>query len=180
MSNSLVRIWQQGSPESKSMNRRRFLLTVGPAAAYMGGLASQKALPVLGSGQSTFRRRLNRRVYAVDDEPVLTELYRLVLEPAGCEVKTFSCRAEALVALSGAEHQPGVLITDYRGYPISAEEFIRACRRVTRGLKILMATGYYRGFLGPLEGQFDGFLQKPFLAERLVEEVRLLVGRDVP
>jgi two-component system, cell cycle sensor histidine kinase and response regulator CckA len=133
-----------------------------PAVAWPAALAPGPTLPAARSRQNPPRRRLVRLVYVVDDELALTELYRLALEPAGYKIKTFQNRAEALVALLAEEPQPDLLITDYEGYPITAEAFIHACRRARPDLKILIATGYPPGFLGPLTRNADGFLQKPF------------------
>ena len=176
MRHSFLRVRRQSSLPGDGISRRNFLFILAPAVASPGALAAGEALPALRPSQDTLHPRPNRYLYAVDDEPALTELYRLVLEPAGFEVKTFNCRAAALAALLVAERPPELLITDYEGFPISAEEFMHACRRAKRDLRILMATGYPQDYLGPIAGQPDGFLQKPFSSECLLKEVRLLMG----
>ena len=52
------------------------------------------ALPTVRPSHDAFHQRPNRCVYAVDDEPAITELYRLALEAADYAVKTFNSRAE--------------------------------------------------------------------------------------
>ena len=178
MRNSFLRVRRQSSLPCDGISRRNFLFLLAPAVASPGALAARGALPTVRPSPNAFQQRPNRCVYAVDDEPAITELYRLVLELAGYEVKTFNCRAAALAALLVTEHPPEVLITDYEGYPISAEEFMCECRQVKRDLKILLATGYPSGYLGPVAGQADSFLQKPFPTECLLKEVGLLTGRS--
>jgi two-component system, OmpR family, response regulator len=115
-------------------------------------------------------------VYVVDDVPELTEMYRMVLEDSGFEVRTFNDRTEALKAFRVADPRPGLLITDYLGYPISAEQLMDECRRVEPGLKILMATACVEGSLRFVGARPDRFLQKPFGIDQLMAEVKLLSG----
>jgi CheY-like chemotaxis protein len=178
MRKSLLRVRRRSSLPCDGISRRNFLLLLAPAVAAPGALAASEALPTVRPSQNAFHPRPNPCLFAVDNEPAITELYRLVLEPAGYEVKTFNCRAAALAALLVAERLPELLITGYEGYPISAEEFMHACRQVKRDLKILMATGYPPDYLGPVAGQPDRFLQKPFSTECLLKEVRLLMGHS--
>lgn len=120
------------------------------------------------------------RVYVVDDERDLTVLYRLCLEEAGYEVRAFHDRANALQAFLADDPRPGLLITDYLGYPISAEELMSECRKAQPGLKILMASGYPENCLSFADVEPDLYLQKPFSIERFMTEVRSLTGPPRP
>jgi DNA-binding NtrC family response regulator len=126
------------------------------------------------------RRGSKHRVYVVDDERDLTDLYCLCLEEAGYEVRVFHDRAEALQAFLADDPRPRLLITDYLGYPISAEELMSECRRAQPGLKILMASGCVEGCLAFAGVEPDRYLQKPFTLERFITEVRSLTGPPRP
>ena len=110
-------------------------------------------------------------IYVVDDLPCLTELYTLVLEESGYEVKAFSDRAAALAALKSDERKPEILITDYVNDSMPIDRFIRECRAAHPELWILMVSGF-----GQHQGQFltvrpDHFLQKPFPPDELRRNV---------
>jgi len=99
-----------------------------------------------------------------------------LLEEAGYEVRTFNDREEALRVFLAEKRRPSLLITDYVGYPISAERLMEECRRAEPGLKILMATGCPEGVLRNVGVKPDRFLQKPFGIGKFVAEVRALTG----
>lgn len=111
-------------------------------------------------------------IYAVDDLPHLTELYRTLLETAGYIVRTFNERTKALAALTVAERKPDLLITDYRCISMPAGQFICACRRVHPKIRILMASGFNPGDMRLCLARPDRFIQKPFTPEEFQREVR--------
>jgi DNA-binding NtrC family response regulator len=106
------------------------------------------------------------------------ELYRILLEAAGYEVRAFTDRVEALTTFFAANPQPDLLITDYDGYPISAEQLMQCCRAVQPGLKILMVSGYGESCLSSCRVMPDRFLKKPFSNEVLLDEVQSLIRKS--
>jgi CheY-like chemotaxis protein len=111
-------------------------------------------------------------IYAVDDEPRLTELYTIVLETAGYRVKPFTDRFDALIAIEQEKRKPDLLIVDYFGSSMLAERFMHRCRSVHRNLRILMASG-----MSPTDVHFfavrpDRFIQKPFTTQEFLLAVR--------
>jgi len=111
-------------------------------------------------------------IYAVDDAPCLTKLYAALLEAPGYILRTFNDRAEALAALTADRKKPDLLITDYRGLSITVDQFMHQCLVVHPALRILMASGYSQTDLRFSQAIPDRFIQKPFTAEVLLEEVR--------
>src|SRR5215472_12855919 len=101
-------------------------------------------------------------IYAVDDKPILTEIYTSFLEKAGYVVKTFNDRIKALAALKGEKKLPHLLITDYLGLLMPADHFMQACRAIHPGLRILMASGFDRRDMRLLRACPDRFIEKPF------------------
>ncbi len=111
-------------------------------------------------------------VYVVDDEPRLTDLYSIILENTGYAVKTFNSRLDALASLKGERKKPDLLIMDYLGHAMSADQFMQRCLLAHPALRILMATGFSQ-----MDAKFsnirpDRFLQKPFTAEEFLREVK--------
>lgn len=118
-------------------------------------------------------------IFAVDDELHLTELYTVLLEPAGCEVRVFNDRVNALRALRREKRRPDLLITDYIGNSMLAEHFISGCLKVCPGLRVLMASGLNQcdlrfAFVRPVQ-----FLQKPFTAEEFLCKVKVALATDL-
>ena len=111
-------------------------------------------------------------IYVVDDAPSLTKLYATLLEATGYISRTFNDRAEALAALRADRKKPDLLITDYRGLSIPVDQFMHQCRVVHPALRILMASGYCQTDLRFSQAIPDRFIQKPFSAEVLLQEVR--------
>ncbi len=136
-----------------------------------------RVLPRSESAAALSTARESICIYAVDDVPALTELYKTVLEPAGYIVNTFNFRGHALAALSQSETRPALLITDYLGSHMPVQQFVQACRRLHPRLRVLMASG-----LSPSQMHFprtrpDQFLQKPFTPDQLQQAVTsALVG----
>ena len=111
-------------------------------------------------------------IYVVDDAPCLTKLYATLLEATGYISRTFNDRAEALAALKADRKKPDLLITDYRGLSMSVNQFMHQCLVVHPALRILMASGYSQTDLRFSQAIPDRFIQKPFTADVLPQEVR--------
>jgi DNA-binding response OmpR family regulator len=111
-------------------------------------------------------------IYVVDDESHLTELYTILLQAAGCRVRAFNDRVEALRALKLEKRRPDLLIVDYLGNSMLAEQFIHRCREVCPGLQIMMASGLGQSELRFTSVSAERFLQKPFAVEEFLREVR--------
>jgi CheY-like chemotaxis protein len=157
------------------MPRRRFL-TVLPfavgAAGWRWDAQQFEVPPHLGANH----RRPNRLVYVVDDCTELTGLYASFLENAGYEVQAFNDRLRALAALRMSRRPPWLLVTDYFGYPISADEFVRQCRLIRADLRILMATGCPKGTVPLSSIQPDCYIEKPFCLQAILAEMKALGG----
>ncbi len=167
------------SPEQcRGTTRRGFLTQLSSAV-----LVSAYGLPPVELSAGDPNRNSSTRVsknliYVVDDQADLNGLYRIVFEETGYEVKTFTNRVEALTSLLVANPQPALLITDYDGYPISAEELMHYCLDSQPNLKVLMVSGYAESCLSLCSVKPDRFLEKPFAIESLVEGVKSLIGRS--
>ena len=111
-------------------------------------------------------------IFAVDDEPDITKLYAILLEPQGFEVRVFNDRRQALAALRADRKPPSLLNTDYMGVSVPVDEFVRTCRLIHPGLRILMITGLDPSSLRLARIRPDRLLQKPFTTEQLEQEVK--------
>jgi DNA-binding NtrC family response regulator len=115
-------------------------------------------------------------IYVVDDEPMLLELARIILEPLGYNVRTFRDPVTALQAFSAARPRPALLITDYAMHELDGMNLINACRRLAPAQKILLISGaagpeiYAKAHVKP-----DRFLAKPYNAKQLAGLVKAIL-----
>ena len=117
-------------------------------------------------------------IYIVDDMPPLIWLYLALLEPTGCCIRAFNDREEALAALKLEAARPLLLITDYLGRGMTADEFMQACRAIHPGLRILLASGFNPEEMTLLRARPDRFLQKPFSPDEFQREVRAALAES--
>ncbi len=87
-------------------------LCIAPDPAPFARTNGHERLRQIDSDVSTSSNPEQLAIYAVDDKPLLTELYTGLLEAAGYLVKTFNDRIKALAALKGEKKPPNLLITD--------------------------------------------------------------------
>lgn len=127
------------------------------------------------------------RVLMVDDEPVVLEISRRLLEAEGYAVLTASDGADALRQLAEApgngaahrRHPVDVVLTDIVMPVLAGRELGEAVARLYPGLPVLYTSGHpgeeviSRGLLE------DGaaFIQKPFRPEQLLERIRGVLDR---
>jgi response regulator RpfG family c-di-GMP phosphodiesterase len=111
-------------------------------------------------------------IYAVDDVPGLTDLYKSLLEATGYVVRTFNHRMKALAALKADRPGPALLITNYLGRSMPVSDFIQGCRAVDPSLRILMASGFDQSEMRFSQVKPDRFIQKPFTPEEFHQAVK--------
>jgi response regulator RpfG family c-di-GMP phosphodiesterase len=121
---------------------------------------------------STARKPERVLIYAVDDMPYLTELYVSLLEESGYVVRTFNNRTTALAGMEADGERPALVITDYVGISMPADEFMRTCRAIHPVVRILMVSGLDPTEMLLLRAKPDRFMKKPFTTERFLEQVR--------
>lgn len=115
-------------------------------------------------------------IYVVDDEPMLLDLARRVLEAEGYEVKTYRDPTAALLAYRRLKRKPVLILTDYHMRTMSGLELTAACRRLNPDVKVALLTGTVdASMLGGLQDPPDGFLRKPYGHRELLRLVRRLL-----
>ncbi len=88
---------------------------------------------------------------------------------------TFDDRADALAALQTDEQKPVLLITDYLGLSMPADQFMHACRVLHPSLRILMVSGMNETEMRLFRTRPDRFIEKPFTPEELLEQVKAVL-----
>jgi two-component system, cell cycle sensor histidine kinase and response regulator CckA len=116
-------------------------------------------------------------VLLVEDETIVRELVREILERDGYRVISAPTPADALDASRAADDSIDLLLTDIVMPGMSGPEVAQTLAESRGDLKVLYMSGYSdelaaeRGLLQP----GTAFIQKPFRAEELTEKIRSLL-----
>lgn len=113
------------------------------------------------------------KIFVVDDEPMLLDFAKTVLEPLGFVVQTFRDPKQALKEFSG--EKPALIVTDYAMGEMSGLDLLRECRQICPQQKVLLLSGTVDESVFDDEAtKPDLFLAKPYQIRDFVEAVRKL------
>ena len=113
-------------------------------------------------------------ILVVDDDPWLVGVYSQILANSGYRVRAClnAGSALALYRESLAAHKPyDVVILDMNMPEISGVECARRLCQEDSEVCIIMASGYEREDVGPLDSHVKGYLTKPFRMEELLAKL---------
>jgi CheY-like chemotaxis protein len=118
-----------------------------------------------------------RTVLVVDDEEIARSVNRWMLEKAGCQVLSTRDGKAAVQLLRGAPQAVDAVVLDLTMPRMDGIETLRELRSIRGEIPVLLSSGRSRAELAPeLAGSRSvGFLQKPYEASRLIEELQRLL-----
>ncbi|MFO0800419.1 MAG: response regulator transcription factor [Gemmataceae bacterium] len=108
-------------------------------------------------------------VLLVDDEPMIRELGRAVLEPAGYVVHTADDGDTGVAAY--ATHRPALVVMDLTMPRMSGREAYLRIRSLDPAARVLLSTGFAADDVTTLTGPV-GMLPKPYRPTELLDAVR--------
>jgi CheY-like chemotaxis protein len=115
-------------------------------------------------------------VMVVDDEPLVLDVERHILEGAGYQVLLATSALDAIARIAGGPPLD-LLITDLDMPELGGDEMVTRIRAVRPDLKVLFVTGHADLLMEtPRLWQGEAFLEKPFTEEGLREAVSLLLS----
>ena len=112
-----------------------------------------------------------RRILVVDDEPLVCDAVKMMLNFDGHEVQTAANGKEALVKLANTSFD--LVITDFEMPIMKGDELAAAIKARTPSQPVVMITAYaemLQSASNPLTG-VDCVISKPFLLENLREAI---------
>ena len=121
-----------------------------------------------------------QRILLVEDEVVLLEMAKTMLEELGYQVKTASLPVEALSSLQGNTSGIDLLITDVVMPGMSGKELAGEVRKRCENVKVLFMSGYTANAIAH-HGVLDkgvAFIQKPFSLRELAHIVREVLDKS--
>jgi CheY-like chemotaxis protein len=115
-------------------------------------------------------------VMVVDDEPLVLDVERHILEGAGYQVLLATSALDAIARIAGGPPLD-LLITDLDMPELGGDEMVTRIRAVRPDLKVLFVTGHADLLMEtPRRWEGEAFLEKPFTEEGLREAVSLLLS----
>jgi CheY-like chemotaxis protein len=124
--------------------------------------------------------RKGLKILIVDDETVLREAMRQLLEHCGCEVESFGDGQAALARL--AQRRFELVITDFSMPGMQGDQLAARARELAPDQRIIMVTAYAHEFkvFGQSSTPVDGLLYKPFTFKELKDVIEAVLAGDVP
>ena len=119
-------------------------------------------------------------ILVVDDEMLLRELARTVLEIEGYRVLEATTGVEAIDILQRKSEGVHLVLLDLRMSGMSGEDTHAAIRKMSPSLPIILTSGH--DLTGPIraltQSEHSSFIRKPFRVSELVAEVQRVTPRS--
>jgi two-component system CheB/CheR fusion protein len=169
----IIKSHKGGITVSSEAGRGSLFKVFLPRAETATPLVKQEADPASG-GQE--------RILLVDDEEVLADSLRNMLQRLGYRVVAFTDSREALKVFLKDPAQFDLVLTDQTMPGLTGDELGRAIKRVRPDIPILLGTGYDDAVSSEKTraSGFQGSLTKPFSMRELAKAVRSALDRERP
>ncbi len=119
-------------------------------------------------------------ILLAEDEDIVRRPFQRLLEGLGFDVLTAKDGKEAIDVFAAHQREIVCVLLDLTMPKMSGDEVFRELRRLSDDVKVILLSGYgetesIRRFSGRRP---DGFIQKPYQLNQLVEKLREVLGRD--
>ena len=120
---------------------------------------------------SPAQRNRTTTILLADDEPMLRDLGRTILESQGFQVLLAEDGAQALEIFQKERHLIDLVIMDLKMPRLSGHDACRQMLEIDPGVRVLLSSGDPGEDLAAGEDRILGFLQKPYRHHELVQTV---------
>jgi PAS domain S-box-containing protein len=135
--------------------------------------AGEDAMPVVPPPASRTSSRGTETILLADDEVMIRNLARAVLEQYGYEVLLAADGLEAVETYQRERDRIDLVILDLTMPRLSGRDALRQLLQIDPHVRVLLASGYSADHLTELEEvQIVGFIGKPYRVEELAKTVR--------
>jgi len=115
-------------------------------------------------------------IFVVDDEPMIGEVVKAILELEGFQVEVFRDPTVALAALKKSR-QPDLLLSDFVMPSLNGMELIEQAKKVNPGLKTILFSGNFGNeIMRYYPVKPDQFLGKPFQPKVLTAMIKSVLA----
>jgi two-component system cell cycle sensor histidine kinase/response regulator CckA len=119
-----------------------------------------------------------KTVLLADDEPMLRELARTVLEGQGYRVLTAEDGQQALETFQKQWTEIDLVILDLTMPRLSGKDALREMLEIDPEARVLFSSGYFAEDLTEETGSVLGFINKPYHPNELTEKVRAALAHE--
>jgi CheY-like chemotaxis protein len=150
-----------------------------PSRSRSGQPADSQGLSSTGRSGPAAPQRRTRVVLLADDDPVVRQVVRLLIELQGDTVVEAADGPQAVACAAAHAGPIDLLLTDVMMPGLNGPEVCQMIRQVRPGLPTLFISGYFPEAVFPNRQLPAGtaFLSKPFMPEELADALdRLLAG----
>jgi two-component system cell cycle sensor histidine kinase/response regulator CckA len=126
------------------------------------------------SDLTTDLRKAKETVFLIDDDDMIADVSELILKNSGYDVVIAKSGKEAIEVYKENHSRIDMVILDMILPDMGGGDTYDRLKEINPGVKVLMASGYdidYQG-RGIMERGCDGFIQKPFNMNELLEKIR--------
>jgi PAS domain S-box-containing protein len=121
---------------------------------------------------SKTQRNSTTTILLADDEPMLRELGRTILENQGYQVFLAEDGMQAVEIFQRERHLIDLVILDLTMPRLSGNDACRRMLEIDPGVRVLFSSGYFAEELAEGEDRIIDFIKKPYRQEALVKTVR--------
>jgi two-component system cell cycle sensor histidine kinase/response regulator CckA len=128
----------------------------------------------MNSDLTTDLRKAKETVFLIDDDDMIADVSELILKNSGYDVVIAKSGKEAIEVYKENHSRIDMVILDMILPDMGGGDTYDRLKEINPGVKVLMASGYDIDYQGRdvMERGCDGFIQKPFNMNDLLEKIR--------
>ena len=126
------------------------------------------------SDLTTDLRKAKETVFLIDDDDMTVDVSELILKTSGYDVVSAKSGKEAIEVYKENHSRIDMVILDMILPDMGGGDTYDRLKEINPGIKVLLASGYDIDYQGRdiMERGCDGFIQKPFNMNELLEKIR--------
>ena len=118
--------------------------------------------------------RAKETVFLIDDDDMIADVSELILKKSGYDVVIAKSGKEAIEVYKEKHSRIDMVILDMILPDMGGGDTYDRLKEINPEIKVLLASGYDKDYQGSdiMERGCDGFIQKPFNMNELLEKIR--------
>ena len=126
------------------------------------------------SDLNTEIQKAKETVFLVDDDDMIADVSEMILKSSGYDVVTAKSGKEAIEVYKKNHSRVDMVILDMILTDMGGGDIYDRLKEINPRIKVLLASGYDIDYQGRdiMERGCDGFIQKPFNMNELLEKIR--------
>ena len=128
----------------------------------------------MNSDLTTDLRKAKETVFLIDDDDMIADVSEMILKKSGYDVVSAKSGKEAIEVYKENHSRIDMVILDMILPDMGGGDTYDRLKEINPEIKVLLASGYDLNYRGRdiMERGCDGFIQKPFNMNELLEKIR--------